>query len=66
MDQWTEQKAIKMLNSNANINIDGSHISCYGGLHGLKACSALDYLCDHCGYQVDKMTVETPEAKRYQ
>lgn len=57
MNQWTEQKALKALNG--NVNVDQKHISCYGGFQGLRACSAYDFLCDHCGYQVDEMVART-------
>lgn len=57
MNQWNEHEALKALNG--NIVANNKHISCHGGLHGLRACSAYDYLCDHCGYRVDEMVVQT-------
>ncbi len=55
--QWTEQKALKALNG--NVAAYNKQISCIGGFHGLKACSAYDYLCDHCGYHIGDMVVKT-------
>jgi len=57
MHQWTEQQALKALNG--NVAAYNKQISCYGGFHGLTACSAYDYLCDHCGYHVGDMVVKT-------
>ena len=57
MDHWTEQDALNALNGNVRVN--QKQISCYGGFHGLQACSAYDYLCDHCGYQVNEMVAKT-------
>ncbi len=57
MDQWNEQKALKALNG--NVVAYNKEISCVGGLHGLRACSAYDYLCDYCGYHVGDMVVKT-------
>jgi len=57
MYQWTEQNALRALNG--NVSIYNKEISCYGGFDGLRACSAYDYLCDHCGYQVDEMVAKT-------
>ncbi|MBR0597158.1 hypothetical protein [Sinanaerobacter chloroacetimidivorans] len=57
MNHWTEQEALKALKGNVHTN--HKHISCYGGFYGLRACSAFDYLCDHCGYQVNDMQVKT-------
>ena len=57
MNQWTEQRALKALNG--NVEAHNRLISCNGGFHGLQACSAYDYLCDHCGYHVGDMVVQT-------
>jgi len=57
MHQWTEQQALRALNG--NVSAHNKLISCYGGFHGLRACSAFDYLCDHCGYHVGDMVVKT-------
>ncbi len=55
--QWTEQSALKALNG--NVAAHNKEINCYGGFHGLRACSAYDYLCDHCGYHPGDMVVKT-------
>lgn len=57
MQHWTEPQAIKALNG--NVSAHNKVITCYGGFHGLRACSAYDYLCDHCGYHVGDMVVKT-------
>jgi hypothetical protein len=59
MHQWTEQQALKALNGNAMAH--NRMISCYGGFYGLQACSAYDYLCDHCGYHVGNMEVKSDQ-----
>jgi hypothetical protein len=60
MHQWTEPQALRALNG--NVSAHNKMISCNGGFYGLQACSAYDYLCDHCGYQIGKMEV-IPESK---
>lgn len=60
MQQWTEHQALKALNG--NVSTQNKVISCYGGFQGLQACSAYDFLCDHCGYHTGNMQVKT-EAK---
>lgn len=57
MNQWNENSALKALNG--NVHAYNKQLSGHGGLYGLRACSAFDYLCDHCGYQSDNMEVET-------
>jgi hypothetical protein len=57
MNQWTEHSALKSLNG--NVYAYNKQLSGHGGLHGLRACSAYDYLCDYCGYQHGDMVVET-------
>lgn len=60
MYQWTEHQALKALNG--NVSAHNKMISCTGGFQGLRACSAYDFLCDHCGYHVGSMQVK-PELK---
>jgi len=62
MHHWNEQQALKALNG--NVSAHNKMISCYGGFHGLKACSAFDYLRNHCGYRTGDMVVKT-EAKDF-
>ena len=57
MNQWNENSALRALNG--NVHAYRKQISGHGGLYGLQACSAYDYLCDHCGYQSEDMIVET-------
>jgi len=57
MYQWTEQKALRALNG--NVSVHNKQIVGTGGFYGLKACSAYDYLCGHCGYHVRDMNVKT-------
>jgi hypothetical protein len=56
MNYWTEQKALKALNG--NVAAHNRQISGSGGFYGLKACSAYDYLCHHCGYHAGNMAVK--------
>jgi len=49
---WTEEEAIRWLNKTSDVDIDGRKISIgKKGLGGLKACSAYDFLKNHCGYK---------------
>ena len=59
MHQWTEPQALKALNG--NVSSHNKVITCYGGFHGLRACSAYDYLCDHCGYHIGDMVVKAEQ-----
>lgn len=46
---WTQNAAISALKSGAEIN---GKVITVTGLVGLTACSALDYLRNHCGFTV--------------
>lgn len=46
---WTQNDAISALKSGAEIN---GKVIAVTGLVGLTACSALDYLRNHCGFTV--------------
>lgn len=47
MKKWTEQTAIDKLRQNG-IPVRGKDI--IADTAGLKLLSAIDYLCNHCGY----------------
>ena len=47
--EWNEKSAIKALGYGVTIN--GKLISTKTGLSGLMACSAKDFLVNHCGYK---------------
>lgn len=49
---WTEQKALSILKGNGAI-IKDKLITAPKGFNGLKACSAFDYLVNHCGYRTN-------------
>lgn len=49
MKNWTESKAISVLTSNG-AEVRGKTIIAKSGLRGLTACSAFDFLRNHCGY----------------
>lgn len=48
MRKWTEKEALAALNG--DVKVIGKTIIVTGGFKGLKACSARDYLVNHCGY----------------
>lgn len=45
---WTQQTAMAALKG--NVEIKERVIIVRGGLSGLTACGAVDYLKNHCGY----------------
>lgn len=47
--KWTKEEAISYLSANG-AGIKGKYITFPNGLNGLKSCSAIDYLTNHCGY----------------
>jgi hypothetical protein len=49
MKKWTETKARKVVGTD---KITDKHVVVRGGLSGLTACSALDFLTNHCKYTV--------------
>ena len=52
MRKWTEIEATRWLTKTSGVKIEGNVIVLEkGGLSGLKACSAFDYLKNHCGYK---------------
>ena len=53
--RWTENGAISMLNANG-AEVKKKFIVIRNGLKGLSACSALDFLKNHCGYTVSLQT----------
>lgn len=50
MRKWTESEAIKAVTSAGASKTHGKTFSIKGGLSGLKACSAMDFLQNKCGY----------------
>jgi hypothetical protein len=50
MKKWTENKAVSQLIS-SGVEIREKVIIAKGGFKGLSCCSALDFLCNHCGYK---------------
>jgi hypothetical protein len=50
MRKWTESQALSTL---SGVSVNGKIIILTKGLQGLKQCSALDYLRNHCGYRVN-------------
>ena len=49
MKNLTESKAVSILTANGG-EVRGKIVTSKNGLKGLSACSALDYLCNHCNY----------------
>ena len=50
--KWTESEAIQWLNKTSDLTILNKRVVLgKNGLGGLKACSAFDYLRNHCGYK---------------
>jgi hypothetical protein len=49
MEKWNERTALVAVN-NSGAEVRGKMITSKAGLRGLTGCSALDYLCNHCGY----------------
>ena len=52
MRKWTENTAVSFLNKNG-AEVRGKVVLSNNGLKGLTACSALDFLVNHCGYTSD-------------
>lgn len=52
MKKWTENGAVSIVTSNGG-EISGKLIRAKNGFKGLAACSALDYLCNYCGYKAN-------------
>lgn len=53
MKNWTESEAKRVLMSAGDVqNPSGKTITVRKGITGLKACSAMDYLQNHCGYNI--------------
>lgn len=50
MRKWSESQAVSVVNSNGG-ETRGKSIVSKGGLKGLTACSAYDFLVNHCGYR---------------
>lgn len=46
---WNEQVAVRALGN--KVTIKGKIINANNGLQGLTACSACDFLVNHCGYK---------------
>ncbi len=55
MKKLTEGEAIKIVTGSGG-EISGKFIHAKSGLRGLKACSALDFLVNHCGYKSNLST----------
>ena len=52
MRKWTESEAKRWLVKTSKVEFRGNIIfGNKGGLSGLKACSAFDYLKNHCDYK---------------
>ena len=47
--KWSKEEAISYLNVNG-VGVNEKVITSPSGLKGLKSCSAVDYLVNHCGY----------------
>ena len=52
MKKFTERKAVSIITSNGG-DVKGKIILSRHGFKGLKACAALDYLVNHCGYKAN-------------
>jgi len=52
MKKFTEGKAVSIITSNGG-DVRGKIILTKNGFKGLKACAALDYLVNHCGYKAN-------------
>jgi hypothetical protein len=50
MRKWTEISAVKALTGNVLVGATNKQIHAPNGLNGLKQCSAVDFLVNHCGY----------------
>lgn len=51
MRKWTEESARKVVLQSCGIENKVIHRN-PDSTRGLQACSAISYLCDHCGYSV--------------
>jgi len=49
---YSEIQALNVVTVAGATTSNGKHIIVEGGLTGLRACGALDYLLKHCGYSV--------------
>ena len=58
--KWTQDSARMYLVNHGKVEANGKVFRVVGGLDGLKACSAADYLTNHCGYKV----LFVPEEKK--
>lgn len=51
MRTWTENSALAVVNKTCTINNKVIHLE-KDSTRGLQSCSAISYLCNHCGYKV--------------
>lgn len=53
MKKWTENEARSVLMSAGNVRQTSTKTMIIkGGVRGLSACSAIDYLRNYCGYNI--------------
>jgi len=49
---WNETTAVNYLDRLASVKMGVKSVFAQGGLNGLTACSAADYLKNYCGYSL--------------
>jgi len=62
MKNYTETKALQIVTSSGG-RVDGKLIIVEEGLTGLRACGAMDYLVNKCGYK-SSLRIKTGETKK--
>lgn len=62
MKDLTETKALQIVTSSGG-RVDGKLVIVEEGLAGLRACGALDYLVNKCGYK-SSLRIKSTESKR--
>lgn len=48
---WTEQSALRVVNETCNVSDKIIKLN-EDSTRGLTSCSAISYLCNHCGYKL--------------
>lgn len=51
MRQWTENSALAFISKTCTVSDKVIHLE-KDSTRGLRSCSAISYLCNHCGYKL--------------
>jgi hypothetical protein len=62
MKDYTESKALQIVSA-SGARVDSKVVIVEEGLSGLKACGALDFLVNKCGYK-SSMRIKTEDSKK--